>query len=140
MKPKPLNRAIRQITGLLTSLSILLCSLAYPTPVHAQGGGSDGHGNYWRHYTTDDGLLSNTVRAVAHTEDPVVDVSIPGLWIGTNAGLNYSDGRNWINYTAANSDLPDDDVRALVGNRRRWVMQTVGLFLCGGSMLRCGFF
>jgi len=112
-------------------LTVLLGSLAWPTPARAQGGGSDGHGTYWRHYNTaNSDLSSNNICAVAYTEDPVVDIDVPGLWIGTDEGLSYTNGRDWVNYTVANSDIPTNTVQAIIHGQRTgelWIATASGV-------------
>lgn len=62
-------------------------------------GASDGfyiHDGYscrynWAHYTTEEGLISNNVRAIE------VDDS-GAYWIGTDAGINIKKGKKWYTY------------------------------------------
>lgn len=62
----------------------------------------------WRVYSTEDGLTSNVVTAVA------VD-SRNTVWVGTEAGLVQigSDGKTVTAFTARNSGLANDQIRAL---------------------------
>jgi streptogramin lyase len=50
-------------------------------------------GATWTTYTTDDGLASNSVWAIAAPPDGTV-------WFGTGGGASRFDGENWITYTA----------------------------------------
>ncbi|GAB4546857.1 MAG: hypothetical protein Kow0063_41390 [Anaerolineae bacterium] len=49
-------------------------------------------GESWTTYTTEDGLVSNSVNALATEPDGV-------LWVGTNEGVSRFDGETWTTYT-----------------------------------------
>jgi len=121
MTRKSLKRGI----GLSLCLGVALAgSLAWAGPAKA-------HPGLWRHYnTTNSRLPSNNVQAIAYTQDQSVDVATPGLWIGTDAGLSYTNGHDWESYTTANSDLPGNDVRAVVHGRQPgelWIATNAGV-------------
>jgi len=110
-----------KMMNLLLCLGFLLSGVAVSAPVAASSARqaeSDGHGNYWRHYNTaNSNLLSNKIQAIAYTEDPLVDIDLPGLWIGTDAGISYTNGRDWMDYTVETQNfasLPSNDVRAII--------------------------
>lgn len=46
----------------------------------------------WKHYTTEDGLISNSVTCIAFDLDN-------NVWIGTDIGVSKFDGTNWTSYT-----------------------------------------
>lgn len=48
-------------------------------------------GNTWTNFTRSDGLIYESVYALAVTDG--------GLWIGTGKGVSFFDGSSWINYT-----------------------------------------
>ena len=48
-------------------------------------------GQSWTQYTTDDGLVSNTILSMAVDPDGE-------LWIGTDGGLSHFDGESWTTY------------------------------------------
>jgi hypothetical protein len=47
--------------------------------------------HFWTFYSTDDGLISNKVRAVEVDNNGVI-------WIGTDQGLNIKNGKKWFTY------------------------------------------
>ena len=121
---------LNQGISLLLCLAVLLASLAWPDPALAQESHAGGSG-YWRHYNTSNSeILSNNVQAIAYTEDVNVDVAIPGLWIGTDVGVSYTNGRDWVGYTASNSELPSDDVRSITNGHNAgelWIGTAAGV-------------
>ncbi len=123
MKHKTLN----QIVCLLLCLGVLMCGWTQPPSIVAQKE-SD---NYWRHYSTSNSeLLSNTIQAIAYTEDSSTDFDTPGLWIGTDAGVSYTNGYDWIAYTVTNSELPSNNVRAIVKGQKTgelWIATDAGV-------------
>ena len=127
-------KAVSSILPPLLCLAVLIGTLAWPSAATAQ----EGEG-YWRHYTTaNSGLLADAIRALAYTEDTAIDLAIPGLWIGTDQGLNYTNSRDWVGYTTANSSLPDDTIHALykgTADRDLWIATDNGLahFDYGGT-------
>lgn len=56
-----------------------------------------------------DGLAHNACRSSVITADG-------HLWIGTIGGLSRFDGSEWVTFTTANSDIPEDNVTALAEN------------------------
>lgn len=62
-------------------------------------------GEYFTNYTTEDGVPSNTIRALAVDEDV--------LWIGSENGLTRFDGNTFVNYTTEDG-LPSNIVLSLV--------------------------
>jgi ligand-binding sensor domain-containing protein len=62
-------------------------------------------GRIWTTYTVADGLIDNTVRAIAIGDEGV-------LWFGTEAGISRFDGQTWTNYTTADG-LSHNRVAAL---------------------------
>jgi ligand-binding sensor domain-containing protein len=105
---------LRQGITLLLCLCVLSGRPAWPEPVAAQVRRIYDPGN-WLHYNTSNSdLLSNEIQAIAYTEDVNTDETIPGLWIGTDAGLNYINHRGWVDYTAADSVLPGNNVQIIL--------------------------
>ncbi|MDY0019540.1 MAG: two-component regulator propeller domain-containing protein, partial [Anaerolineae bacterium] len=127
-------KAISSILPHLLCLAALVGTLSWPVAATAQEGGG-----YWRHYTTaNSGLLADAIQALAYTEDAAIDLAIPGLWIGTDQGLNYTNSRDWVGYTTANSPLPNDTIHALykdAADRDLWIATDDGLahFDYGGT-------
>jgi ligand-binding sensor domain-containing protein len=116
---------------LISLLCLLLCPLFRPLPGYAAGSGN------WRTYTTRDGLLSNRVQALAYHENPPPSYgchpetdsdcpAVPGLWVGTDRGLTYLNGRDSISFVAP---LFSPDVRDLLldANNRLWIATARGL-------------
>jgi len=110
---------------------VLLAALLIPRPAQAAGSGN------WRTYTTDDGLLSNNIQALAYRADPLdfppcnpptctTPPTIPGLWVGTDKGLTYLNGRDHVNFV---DRLPAPDVRALLFDTtgKLWIATAAGL-------------
>jgi ligand-binding sensor domain-containing protein len=75
----------------------------------------------WTQYTTDDGLINNSVSALELEENNSV-------WIGTADGLSYFNGTNWTTYTI-NNGLPDNYITALAKDsyNNLWVGTPNGL-------------
>lgn len=55
-----------------------------------------------KHYTVDDGLLSNHVYSVTQDDNGFI-------WLATNNGVSRFDGKNFKNFSAVNG-LPDNDI------------------------------
>jgi len=76
--------------------------------------------NTWKQYTVDDGLSSNTIKSVLHTDDGTV-------WVATGEGVNRFDGHTWTQYGA-----PVDNFVGWYGSLRSsqggaiWVNTDVG--------------
>ncbi len=109
-----MNHLMRRLNIIVLILLFWTGAAIVPNLALARASRPTGPG-YWRHYNTSNSeLLSNTIQALVYTEDIALGETVPGLWIGTDKGLDYTDGRDWQAYTAASSDLPSDDVRAIV--------------------------
>jgi ligand-binding sensor domain-containing protein len=65
-------------------------------------GDDTGWDGTWIHYTTEDGLVDNHVRAIEIDGDGHV-------WFGTEGGVSEFDGTSWTSYTEDNG-LPNNDV------------------------------
>ncbi len=115
----------------LLLLFALIAPLLRPATADATGSG------FWRTYTTREGLLSNNVQALAYREDPMYlppcgpqtrsDCQrIPGLWVGTDQGLTYLNGREYEKFGGLTDS---DDVRSLLfePGGRLWIGTAAGL-------------
>ncbi|MEZ4730255.1 MAG: two-component regulator propeller domain-containing protein [Caldilineaceae bacterium] len=117
---------------------ILFLFTLLPAPTaHAAGSGN------WRTYTTADGLLSNNIQALAYREDPLdfppcdrttrTDCpAIPGLWLGTDQGLTYLNGRDNVAFNNPQFDkIPNPDIRDLLfdTDRHLWIATAGGLVM-----------
>jgi len=69
-------------------------------PAQAQGG----PGDLWQTFTTDDGVLSNSILSILPTNDG-------SIWFGTEGGVSRYDG-SWQSWTAE-AGLPEGPVRAI---------------------------
>jgi len=98
-------------------LAILVLAALHLHPLqfaHAQGSGN------WRVLTEEDGLASNRVQAIADAP-PDAD-GVPGLWFGTDQGLSYFNGREWLTFApespeqqaAVSVPLPDTSILSLL--------------------------
>ena len=78
-------------------------------------------GDQTRHFSTEDGLISDVILAMAPGRDGSV-------WIGTPDGLNHLSGEKLESYTSADG-LPDDFIRSLYADRdgSLWVGTRRGL-------------
>jgi len=106
---------------------IMLVTLVLLTAVLFASGCDARYTDLWMTYTTEDGLMSNDVRAIAYQVDAD---GIPGLWIGTDEGLSYTNGTDWVTYSAANSDLPHPFVHVLLSDvegDKLWVATDQGI-------------
>ncbi|MGB5554994.1 MAG: two-component regulator propeller domain-containing protein [Flavobacteriaceae bacterium] len=77
--------------------------------------GSGGYyydGNYFKNFTTDDGLLNNEV--VCIYED-----KIGHIWFGTNGGLSRYDGNNFRNYVLNGNTIIEDQTGQHIPNMKR---------------------
>lgn len=61
-------------------------------------------GDFYDKKNTEDGLPSNKVRAIEKDENDKI-------WIGTDEGIAYSEGKNWVNVNENNSNLFSNDVK-----------------------------
>ncbi len=93
----------------------------------------------WRTYTTANKLLSNNIQALAYRVDPLdfppcdrdkTDScpSIPGLWVGTDRGVMYLNGRSSAPFV---DKLPSPNVHALLfepePSGRLWIATDEGV-------------
>ncbi|MCP4103981.1 MAG: hypothetical protein GY749_00350 [Desulfobacteraceae bacterium] len=90
---------ICNLSGIVrTALCLLISILLLPRHIPAQQFSL-------RHYTADDGLISNNTFAVFQ------DSYYGYLWFGTNSGISRFDGKHFKNYTKENSGLCGSVIR-----------------------------
>ena len=84
-----------------------------------------GQQTYFRYYTTDDGLPSNTIPA-GPKERPVFQDKDGFIWLATFGGISIYDGHQFKNYSTENGGLSDDIVFAFFERRRDeiWVIES----------------
>ncbi len=101
--------------------SITLCLLIISLNIQAQ---------IFTNYTTDDGLVNNTVNCLA------IDAN-DNLWFGTQEGVSYFDGTNWTNYsTITHPDLISNTITAIAvdSDNNLWLGTDFGLNKFDGTI------
>jgi|WetSurMetagenome_2_1015567.scaffolds.fasta_scaffold16318_2 diguanylate cyclase (GGDEF)-like protein len=83
--------------------------------VGTEDGLFDLDGSAWRRRTTEDGLTSNQINALAEDAQG-------NLWIGTNLGLNRLNGLT-VRQLTVKEGLPDNDIKSIMEDREEnlWV-------------------
>ncbi len=72
------------------------------------------NGNSWSSYTTTDGLVNDTIRALTVDNDG-------NIWIGTIGGISKFDGTEFTNYTESEG-LFSNDVRSLATDQQNNIL------------------
>ncbi len=84
-------------------------------------GASHFDGDHWRHYTDDDGLVSNNVCAAAVDHDGIV-------WFGTNTGVSRFDGSMWTTYITYSGLVNNSILSVTVDNNNvKWFGTIAGI-------------
>jgi ligand-binding sensor domain-containing protein len=91
----------------------------------------------WRTFTTADGLLSSNIQALAYREDPLdfpfcdrqgsTCPVIPGLWVGTDRGLTYLNGRDHAKFVDSRPNTNVDTRSLLFADGKLWIATAGGL-------------
>jgi signal transduction histidine kinase/ligand-binding sensor domain-containing protein len=120
---KPLSIACERLNGWTRRLRALPIIALFAAVLAANANAGDWFTRTWR---TDDGLLDNTITAVAQTADGF-------LWVGTSAGLVRFDGVSFTEVSyLPNSAEQDPNVRILLPSRSGglWIVPEIGAIVC----------
>ena len=118
--PYPLQSGNSGRGVIFSFLLILCCSLLVSLPFQAQT---------FTNYTTDDGLINNTVNCLA------IDVD-DNLWFGTQEGVSFFDGINWTNFDVnSHPNLVSNTITAIAVDRDNnlWVGTDFGVSRFDGA-------
>jgi len=112
---------LSRLAWLVLGLALVSCLAVLPAPgAEALTGGRSNGDVRWTTFTSEDGLVGNSVQAIWGDGQVV--------WFGTDQGLSRYDGIRWQSFTQADG-LAGDQVQAIWGDGRGviWIGTTTGL-------------